>query len=409
MRPLLIDNPTRQNLKALLKLSILKKYLLIGLMVFGVFHITSSKAAQGCEPMTWPLWTSFKENFILPDGRVVAGTAPQFQSFSEGQSYAMVFALIANDPITFDLLWRWSVVNLANNDIDSRLPAWTWGKADDGTWKILDENSASDADLWYAYALLEAGRLWSRSDYIADANKILMLVEKKSIANLPGLGKMLLPGPLGFTLSATQWQLNPSYLPISLLRRLALNNHKGPWSEIAINTGKMIAAASPKGFAPDWINYESQSASIGKFIVDATKGDRGSYDAIRVYLWAGMTASQDVLQKPMMKSLYGMREKVEINAFPPESVNTITGNYSGVGPVGFSAALLPYLKAAKKQALLEAQLDRIKLFQQLGQTPVYYDSVLSLFGMGWYEKRYSFSSNGHLNLNWSSVCTQKIS
>jgi len=409
MKPLLIDNPAPQNLNALFKTSILKKYLLIGLMVFGVFHTTASKAAQGCESMTWPLWSSFKENFILPDGRVVAGTAPQFQSFSEGQSYAMVFALIANDPITFDLLWRWSIVNLANNDIDLRLPAWTWGKADDGTWKILDENSASDADLWYAYALLEAGRLWSRSDYIADANKILRLVEKKSIANLPGLGKMLLPGPLGFTLSATQWQLNPSYLPISLLRRLALNNPKGPWSEIAIRTGKMIASSSPKGFAPDWINYQTQSAYTGEFIIDSAKGDRGSYDAIRVYLWAGMIAPQDVLQKPMMKSLYGMREKIENNSFPPESVNTLTGSLTGVGPIGFSAALLPYLKTAKKQALLEAQIERIKLFQQSDQVPVYYDTVLSLFGIGWHEKRYSFSSNGHLNLNWSSVCTQKPS
>ena len=409
MNPLLIDHPACQNLKALLKPSILKKYLLIGLMACGLFHIAPSKAAINCEPITWPLWTSFKKNFILSDGRVVAGTAPQFQSFSEGQSYAMVFALIANDPNTFDLLWRWSIVNLANNDIDSRLPAWTWGKAEDGTWKVLDENAASDADLWYAYALLEAGRLWGRDDYIADANKILTLVEKNSIANLPGLGKMLLPGPFGFTLSPTQWQLNPSYLPISLLRRLALNNHKGPWSEIAANTGKMIAISSPKGFTPDWINYQAKSANAGEFIVDPAKGNRGSYDAIRVYLWAGMTAPQDALQTPMMKSLYGMRENIEINPSPPESVNTLTGSTSGVGPIGFSAALLPYFQTAKKQVLLEAQIERIKLFQQSNQTPVYYDTVLSLFGIGWYEKRYSFSSNGQLNLNWNSICTQKTS
>ena len=409
MKPLLIDNPARQNLKALLKPPIVKKFLLIGLIVCGVFHIAPSKAAINCESITWPLWTSFKKNFILSDGRVVAGTAPQFQSFSEGQSYAMVFALIANDPNTFDLLWRWSIVNLANNDIDSRLPAWTWGKAEDGTWKVLDENAASDADLWYAYALLEAGRLWGRGDYIADANKILTLVERNSIANLPGLGKMLLPGPFGFTLSPTQWQLNPSYLPISLLRRLALNNHKGPWSEIAANTGRMIANSSPKGFTPDWINYQTQSAYTGEFIIDSAKGDRGSYDAIRVYLWAGMIAPQDVLQKPMMKSLYGMREKIEVNPSPPESVNTLTGSTSGVGPIGFSAALLPYFQTAKKQVLLEAQIERIKLFQQSNQTPVYYDTVLSLFGIGWYEKRYSFSSNGQLNLNWNSICTQKTS
>ena len=397
------------SLKAKCNLWITKRTLSIGLIIFGAFQSSIVSAALNCEPVSWTLWNSFKTSFIEADGRVIAGAAPQFQSFSEGQSYAMVFALIANDPKTFDLLWRWSIVNLANNNIDSRLPAWTWGKAEDGTWKILDENSASDADLWYAYALLEAGRLWARTDYVADANKILALVEKKSIANLPGLGKMLLPGPFGFTLSPTQWQLNPSYLPISLLRRLALNNHKGPWSEIAANTGRMIANSSPKGFTPDWINYQAQSANTGEFIVDPAKGNRGSYDAIRVYLWAGMTAPQDALQKPMMKALYGMREKIEINPFPPESVNTLTGSTSGVGPIGFSAALLPYFQTAKKQVLLEAQIERIKLFQQSDQTPVYYDTVLSLFGIGWYEKRYSFSSNGQLNLNWNPLCNQKIS
>jgi endoglucanase len=289
------------------------------------------------------------------------------------------------------------------------LPAWTWGKAEDGTWKILDENSASDADIWYAYALLEAGRLWQRSDYIADANKILALVENKSIVILPGLGKMLLPGPFGFTLSSDQWQLNPSYLPIPVLRRLALNNNKGPWSEIAINTDKMITASSPKGLVPDWIDYQAQSADTGKFIIDATKGDLGSYDAIRVYLWAGMTSSQDPLANSIMSSLVGMKNILEANGTPPERVNTLTGSSSGIAPLGFSAALAPLLKTSKKDLLLKSQTERAQLLQYSSPPPIYYDYVLSLFGMGWIENRYRFSSNGQINLNWNPVCTPKIS
>jgi endoglucanase len=396
-------------LKAKRNLWIAKRCLSIGLFIFGVLQSPTVSAALNCEPVSWALWNSFKNSFIEADGRVIAGAAPQFQSFSEGQSYAMVFALIANDPKTFDLLWRWSMVNLANNNIDSRLPAWTWGKAEDGTWKILDENSASDADIWYAYALLEAGRLWQRSDYIADANKILALVENKSIVILPGLGKMLLPGPFGFTLSPNQWQLNPSYLPIPVLRRLALNNNKGPWSEIAINTDKMITASSPKGLVPDWIDYQAQSADTGKFIIDATKGDLGSYDAIRVYLWAGMTSSQDPLANSIMSSLVGMKNILEANGTPPERVNPLTGSSSGIAPLGFSAALAPLLKTSKKDLLLKSQTERAQLLQYSSPPPIYYDYVLSLFGMGWIENRYRFSSNGQINLNWNSACTPKTS
>ena len=397
------------SLKAKRNLWIAKRALSIGLIIFGAFQSSTVFADINCEPISWPLWKSFKTYFIEPDGRVIAGAAPQFQSFSEGQSYAMVFALIANDPKTFDLLWRWSMVNLAGNNIDSRLPAWTWGKAEDGTWKVLDENSASDADLWYAYVLLEAGRLWQRSDYIADANKILALVENKSIVILPGLGKMLLPGPFGFTLSSDQWQLNPSYLPIPVLRRLALNNNKGPWSEIAINTDKMITASSPKGLVPDWIDYQAQSADTGKFIIDATKGDLGSYDAIRVYLWAGMTSSQDPLANSIMSSLVGMKNILEANGTPPERVNTLTGSSSGIAPLGFSAALVPILKTSKKDLLLKSQTERAQLLQYSSPPPIYYDYVLSLFGMGWIENRYRFSSNGQINLNWNSACTPKTS
>jgi len=397
------------SLKEKRNLWIVKRVLSISLLALGVLQSPVTYAAKNCESISWPLWNDFKTNYIKPDGRVVAGSSPQFQSFSEGQAYAMVFALIANDSKTFDQLWRWSIANLFNNNVDSRLPAWTWGRTEDGAWKVLDENSASDADIWYAYALLEAGRLWQRKDYAADANKILALVESQSIISLPGLGKMLLPGPFGFTLSPDQWQLNPSYLPIPVLRRLALNNKKGPWSEIAINTGKMISASSPKGFAPDWVNYQAQSADAGKFIVDATKGEIGSYDAIRVYLWAGMTPAKDPLTKSIMNSLVGMNNMIQISGNPPEKVNTLTGSSSGDAPLGFSAAVAPFLKASNKNALLKSQTERAQLLRYLSPPAPYYDYVLSLFGMGWIENHYRFSDNGQINLNWNPACTPKIS
>ena len=49
-------------------------------------------------------------------------------------------------------------LNLAGSDNGNNLPGWWWGKDEKGQWRLLDTNSASDADLWFAYALTEAAR-----------------------------------------------------------------------------------------------------------------------------------------------------------------------------------------------------------------------------------------------------------
>lgn len=74
----------------------------------------------------------------------------------------MVFPLIADDRDAFDRLWRWSVDHLGDGRLDDKLPAWQWGHRDnDGTWGVMDLNSAADADLWFVFALDEASRLWN--------------------------------------------------------------------------------------------------------------------------------------------------------------------------------------------------------------------------------------------------------
>ena len=76
------------------------------------------------------------------------------------------------------------------------------------------------------------------------------------------------------------------------------------------------------------------------------------------------------------------------------------------GPVGFSAALLPYLKGFSNDAAVAQQLVRLK--SQLdeksnlyGNSPTYYDQNLALFGSGWIEKRFQFGSSGELLVRWS--------
>lgn len=400
-----------------------------------------SPAASCTTP--WPMYQTFLDRFLQADGRVIDPSVPQMHTTSEGQSYGMMFALVANDPATFERLWRWSVANLAGGDIGSRLPAWQWGLKPDGSWGVLDPNAASDADLWYAYALLEAGRVWKRDDYLRDARMLMTRVAREEVADLPGLGKMLLPGPMGFQRGGPNgngpagsalnggassgngaagaalaapvlWRLNPSYMPVPVLRRLAAEDRQGPWAAIASSTAKLVVQSSPKGYVPDWVGYTATpgmnaDTPAGAVVVDPDKGDVGSYDAIRTYLWAGMTPPADPLAGPILRALAGMTAGTLPSGVPPESARALTGAVQGSGPVGFSAALLPYFTANGQTRLLAAQRDRIQA-QFFNSTlppqamPRYYDYVLGLFGTGWAEQRYRFLTTGNIQLRWENAC-----
>ena len=123
--------------------------------------------AAGGGRTAWPAWDAFKAQIINEGGRVVSDDDGGGQTYSEGQSYALFFALVANDRPMFDKLLRWTENNLCEGDMTARLPAWLWGRRPDGSWGVIDSNAASDADLWIAYALGEAGRLWNERSYRA--------------------------------------------------------------------------------------------------------------------------------------------------------------------------------------------------------------------------------------------------
>src|SRR5665213_3634964 len=67
-------------------------------------------------------WAIFKHRFIRDDGQLVDSFSQL--SHSEGQGYALLLALAANDRPTFDRVWAWTRTNL-KRDGDALL-AWKW-------------------------------------------------------------------------------------------------------------------------------------------------------------------------------------------------------------------------------------------------------------------------------------------
>jgi len=385
------------------KLNTAPAALAFGLLASMTSPIATPAAAATAAQCDWPAYRSFVERFVQADGRVIDYSTPTQQTTSEGQSYGMFFALVANDRATFDRLLGWTRTNLAGNQFDAQnlsLPAWQWGKKPDGSYGVLDPNSASDSDLWIAYDLLQAGRLWHDTGYTKLGEALATQIASKEVVSLAGLGPMLLPGPQGFQ-SGGVTRLNPSYLPLPVLRALARAQPGGPWSKLADNALQLVKTTAPQGFAPDWAAWRA-----GQFVVDPKSGDTGSYDAIRVYLWAGMTASADPLAKPWLAALGGMRNQVAQSGFPPEKVAATTGTVSGEGPLSYWGALAPYFKALGDERGLGLARTHLAALDSpvAGREPVYYDRVLGLFGTGFIDGRYRFDDAGRLVPSWRNAC-----
>jgi len=320
------------------------------------------------------------------------------KSTSEGQSYGLFFALVANQRAQFDTLLRWTSDNLAAGQLGDRLPAWLWGLRDDGSWGVKDENAASDADLWIAYSLLEAARLWNAPHYADTGRKLLAQIRRREIAHAGSAGPVLLPGPIGFTLDKGRFWLNPSYLPDFMFRYLAATDPKGPWQSVWDGYMRMAPRIFSAGVAPDMFVVDS----TGKVMPDTQREPSGSYDAIRVYLWAGMSGRSS---QEMVRMLSTYAELIRKFGTPPEKVNPLTGvatkfDYS---PIGFSGAVLPFLSALDDKPSLEKQRDRVRaaaLRAKRGESTNYYDQVLILFGKGWLDGQYRFDDQGRLQPKW---------
>lgn len=365
----------------------------------------------GCRQRPWPLWGSYAARFIDAHGRVIdpQGNA---RTTSEGQAYALFFSLTVNDRACFDRVLNWTQANLSNGDLQTRLPAWLWGKDKDGQWKTLDPNSASDADIWMAYTLVEAGRLWKNPLYANLGRQMMAAIAKNEVADLPGFGPMLLPGSTGFHHNSI-WTLNPSYLPLFIFERLAVVDPAGPWRQIAFGIPRLLQQSARHGFAMDWVEYVPgdgfypASAQPAKDAVRPDVGPGGSYDAIRVYLWAGMHDGSGKTRAEMLSAVPAMSVYLANHDAPPEKVSDQGIPLEQDGSVGFSAAVLPYLRAFPGLEKLSAR-QTIRISQQkdttsglYGKDLAYYDQNLALFGTGFVDGRFRFGPGGELKVEWT--------
>ncbi len=373
-----------------------KSWMLSVAMLMG--FLTPSSWAKS----SWPFWDHYAERFVRPEGRVIDPDRNDMTT-SEGQSYALFFSLVANDKNTFQKMLTWTEENLAKGDLSKTLPAWSWGKNGSNQWGVLDANSASDSDLWIAYSLIQAGTLWKRADYSAKGKSLLLRIAQEEVAEVPRVGSVLLPGKNGFQNSG-KWTLNPSYFPLPLLWSASTVDPHGPWKQMASSLPDWLGQISRSGFAMNWVQCDATSCHPASDVGE-TSSPHGSYDAIRVYLWAGIADKDTRGNAKILKTFQPMLSYVKAHSLPPESVAANGEVLSAPGPVSFAAALIPFAFSSGEYAVANKLQQSVTqaisgTTELLGSPARYYDQNLALFALGWEQRYFRFAPDGTLRVPW---------
>lgn len=323
------------------------------------------------------LWDAYLRHFVQPDGRVIDDQHQGRYTTSEGQAYTLFFALVAQDRERFETLLQWTDRHLAAGRLGDRLPGWRWGRRDDNVWTLVDDNAASDADLWLVQTLLEADRHWNVPRWRELAHALLALVRQHEVINLPGWGPALLPGPHGFVRGDGTVRLNPSYYMLPQLRALADEDRSGPWAALVRGLLAWLQQiGGPHGLVPDWVLYHpSRGWHHG-----ADAPPVASYDAVRVPLWAGLTPADDPLRDNLLRACRGWWQA---SGPLPERWLVLDGRGEGEAPAGFLAAVASASTMLRQQALpVIPTLEGSALIGHSPHPPRYYDQVLALFAQG---------------------------
>lgn len=234
-------------------------------------------------------WVIYRQKFIQSDGRVIDYEASD-RSTSEGQAYAMLRAVLIDDPTTFDLTLNWAENNLHRLDAKGKkidqLWSWKWGK-DKGKWGAIDKNFASDADIDAAMALILASRRWKRPEYLDLARTKLRDLWNFSTIAAAGNKRYLLPGPVeAFASAPPTIYLNPSYFAPYAFRLFAQVDPSHNWLSLVESSYQVLEKSSQTsvvGLPSDWIALDTKTGRFSPVPAASKLESVYSFDAYRVW------------------------------------------------------------------------------------------------------------------------------
>lgn len=307
--------------------------------------------------------TAFLDGYVDPDGRVVRRDQGN-DTVSEGQAYAMLVAVAVGDQTRFASVWQWTKANLQRPD---GLLSWRW---QDGA--VLDAESASDADLDAARALVLAGTTFSDSSYTEAGNALGQAILDHETKNTSA-GRILIAGTWA---TAEPYGYNPSYASPGATAVLAKAKPDSRWAELdegslAISKAGLENADLP----PDWaqVHRDGQVDPMPGAAGRGNDGVRYGYDATRMPIrFAESCTDADValageLATPLDR-FPGAFAARDLGGQP------LTQDESVVAAAGQAAAYA----AAGNETAARSELTRMAQLEQ--RSPTYYGAAWNALG-----------------------------
>lgn len=313
--------------------------------------------------MLLELWNSSKK-YLLEEstGRTLDKSANNITT-SEGQSYTMMRAVWMDDRDTFNKAWQWSKDNLQRPD---HLMSWKFGKKDDGTYGVLDINSASDADSDMVYALLMASGRWKDYGYKADAQTLLAAIWEHEIVTIAG--KPVLAANNMEKSNPDSAIVNPSYFAPYAYRAFAKLDKKHDWNAVIDSSYDILARSTSStlddqqaaGLVPDWLRVSKADGTFMPLGVQNYSTNYG-YDAIRTpwrlaldYKWHNDTRAKNILagMNPVINS---WQTNQQVHAVYRHD-GTVADSHATPAASGTTLALLDVVNPTQASALYQKQL-----------------------------------------------------
>ena len=157
----------------------------------------------------------------------------------------MLLAVANGDRATFTRVWQWTRANLQRPD---GLLSSHW--KDD---HVVDPQSATDADIDAAHALIRASDAFGSTAYRDEAHRIakaILELETMHIAGKP----VVVAGPWALS----KHVVNPSYLDLGAFHLFSTTFSEGAWDDVAANSLRIIRSLTDDGakLPPDWATLD---------------------------------------------------------------------------------------------------------------------------------------------------------
>jgi len=173
-------------------------------------------------------WIAYKEQFIT-DGQVIDRENNNLSS-SEGQGFALLFAVFSNDRKQFEKIWARTQQHMQRKDYLFRGQVDFSEKTCDKAC-ISSQPNASNGDIIIAWALFAAENKWDRQIYLVEGFRVLDAIKAKLIDKKYGY-QLVLPTEKSIQSGDKPLQINLSYWVFPAFNLFADITGDPIWSEV---------------------------------------------------------------------------------------------------------------------------------------------------------------------------------